>query len=327
MLAVATYRFAHAGGPSCKDCGNIMRALILTAAFAAPCIALGAEGFGAITILEGPALIYRASGRLHAAEGLRIDAGDIVETAGGTFVQLEFDDRTVAQFGPNTRVMIHSGAGRQKSERWLHFLEGWLKLNSLKRDTAAGPGFELRAAAFEIPAAAVALVLRTAPARVDLFVEAGSMRMAERVPGSRAVPLAVSVNAGEFYQRKPPARGVVTGGVSQAFLADMPRAFRDSLPLRADRFRDHAPEPRSAPDFGYADVAPWLQAEPSVRRPLMQRWRGKAREPAFRAGLVANLAAHPEWDPILFPEKYRPKPRVEAQSAAAGARAPSAASP
>jgi hypothetical protein len=54
-------------------------------------------------------------------------------------------------------------------------------------------------------------------------------------------------------------------------------------------------------------VEHWLKAESSVRRPLMQRWRGKVREPAFRNALVANLSAHPEWDPILFPEKYKPK--------------------
>jgi hypothetical protein len=65
--------------------------------------------------------------------------------------------------------------------------------------------------------------------------------------------------------------------------------------------------PKAAPDFSYADVEPWLKAEPALRKPLVQRWRAKAREPAFRAALVSNLKAHPEWDPILFPEKYLPK--------------------
>lgn len=128
-----------------------MRALILAAAIAAPCIAVGADGLGAITILEGPALIYRASGRLHAAEGLRLAAGDIVETAAGTFVQLELTDHSVAQLGPATRVMLNASAGRQKPERWFHIVTGWVKLNAVKRDPAAAPGFDLRAAAFEIP--------------------------------------------------------------------------------------------------------------------------------------------------------------------------------
>jgi hypothetical protein len=62
-----------------------------------------------------------------------------------------------------------------------------------------------------------------------------------------------------------------------------------------------------------------MQAEPALRRPLMSRWRGKLQEPAFRAAVAAHMSAHPEWDPILFPEKYRPKEPVRpAASRAAG---------
>ena len=67
------------------------------------------------------------------------------------------------------------------------------------------------------------------------------------------------------------------GTPPQAFVSEMPRPFRDSLPLRAERFRDRPAQLREAPEFGYADVESWLKAEPSVRRPLMQRWRVKAR--------------------------------------------------
>ena len=304
-----------------------MRALFLAAAIAAPCIAVAAEGLGAITILEGQALIYRGSGRLHAVEGLRLAVGDIVETAPATFAQLELADRSVAQLGPATRVMLNAAAPRQKPERWLYLMDGWVKLSSLKTDPAAGPGFDLRAAAFEIPANPAVLVLRSVPAELNLFVEVGVLRVAERQPGARSGSVAVSLKAGDFYQRKPPARGVVAAGVPSAFLGDMPRAFRDSLPVRLDRFRDRQVQAREAPDFGYADVASWLQSEPALRRPLMQRWRSKTREPSFRAALVANLPAHPEWDQILFPEKYKPKEPPAPGPAYPAARPPSAAAP
>jgi hypothetical protein len=62
-----------------------------------------------------------------------------------------------------------------------------------------------------------------------------------------------------------------------------------------------------------------------LRRPLVQRWRSKAREPAFRAALVANLAAHPEWDPVLFPEKYIKKPLPVRRDPVAATHAASAA--
>jgi hypothetical protein len=97
----------------------------------------------------------------------------------------------------------------------------------------------------------------------------------------------------------------------------MPRAFRDSLPLRADKYKDREVQPRAAPDFTYADVEPWLKAELPFRRQFIERWRAKARDKDFRAALIANLSSHPEWDPVLFPEKYLPKP-ASAASAASG---------
>ena len=49
-----------------------------------------------------------------------------------------------------------------------------------------------------------------------------------------------------------------------------------------------------------------------------RRWKAQARNPEFRKGLVVQIAAHPEWDRTLFPEKYLPKP---ASSAARNAQA------
>jgi hypothetical protein len=281
-----------------------MRALLLAAALIAPAWAIGAETLGTVTILEGQALILRGNGRMHAAEGVRLEPGDIVETAPATFAQVELADRAVVQLGPATRVLINATTVRQKTERWLYLLDGWIKLASTKRDSAAGPGFDLRSLTFELPAAAAVLVLHSTPAELRLFVEAGEMRIAERQQGA---PVVVNLRPGDYYQRKPPARGSVATSVSPAFVDAMPRGFRDPIPSRLERFRARQVQPKDAPAFAYADVQDWLKAEPSVRRPLMQRWRSNARDPAFRAALVANLASHPEWDPILFPEKYKPK--------------------
>jgi FecR protein len=284
----------------------MMRTLFLAAVLAAPCISLAADVVGVITILEGQALIYRGGGRLHAAEGVRIASGDIVETAAASFAQIEMADQSVAQFGPSTRLMISGPAPRQKAGRSIYMIDGWIKLVSPKRDAGAEPGFELRSAQFEIAPSPSVIVLRSAPSGVDLFVESGSVRIGERQPGSNAAGT-VSLKAGDFYQRKVPARGNVASVSPPAFVGDMPRPFRDSLPPRIERFRERQVQPKDAPAFAYADVEAWLQAEPAVRRPLMQRWRSKAQEPPFRAALVAHLSVHPEWDPILFPEKYKPK--------------------
>jgi hypothetical protein len=282
-----------------------MRGLFLAAAIiAASCHAAPVDTSGTITILEGDALIYRGMGRLHAAEGVRLVAGDIVETAPATFMQLELPDQTVAQFGAGTRVML-GAAARGKSDRWLYLLEGWAKLSGMKRDGAKGPGVELRSAMVDIPPNTGVVVLRSTPAELNLFAERGEVRVSERQ--ASGAPTVIVLKGGDFYRRKAGTRGAVNPGSMQGFVDDMPRFFRDSLPLRAERFKDQAVRPKEAPEFAYADVERWLKSEPAVRKPLMQRWRAKARETAFRSALIANLSSHPEWDPILFPEKYLPK--------------------
>jgi hypothetical protein len=38
------------------------------------------------------------------------------------------------------------------------------------------------------------------------------------------------------------------------------------------------------------------------------RWRALAQQPEFRKGLIATLKQHPEWERVLFPEKFAVKP-------------------
>lgn len=305
-----------------------MRAWLFAVAIALACAPVHAQApgteLGAITILEGQALIYRGSGRVHAAEGVRLASGDIVETGADTFLQVEVGDGSVLQLGPSTRLLMQAAAVRGKPARWLYLMGGWVKLASAKRDAAAGPGFALRAPSFEIAPNAAVWVLNSTAAETMLFVETGEVRLGERQQGA---PVEVALRSGSFYQRKPPARGAVAAGVPAAFVGTMPRAFRDSLPPRLERFRDRRVAPREATPFAYADVEVWLKAEPSLRRPLMPRWRPKLGDPAFRAALVANLSSHPEWDPILFPEKYKPKDPPVARGVDASGRPASAATP
>lgn len=286
--------------------------------------AQAADPLAVVTILEGEALVYRGTGRVHAAEGLRLAPGDIVETGGSTFTQVEWPDQSVAQFGPATRVMVSSPT-RGKAERWLYLMEGWAKLAGAPRsEGGAANGVHLRAPLFELPASPGVVVLRSTPTEVSIFVERGEARLGERQ--ASGAPAQVALKAGDFYRRKGTARSAVSTRPAQDFVAEVPSFFRDSLPLRLERFRDRPVQPRQAQDFAYADVERWLKAEPSVRRPLMQRWRVKAREPAFRAALNANLGAHPEWDPILFPEKYKPKEPSMPRPAIASQRPSSASS-
>jgi hypothetical protein len=102
----------------------------------------------------------------------------------------------------------------------------------------------------------------------------------------------------------------------------MPRAFADTLPLRAKRFQDSPVAPASPVDIGYEDVALWINAEKSLRPAFVQRWTAKARDARFRSALIADLRNHPEWDRVLFPEKYLPKPKPPATVAASASAPP-----
>lgn len=283
-----------------------MRALLIVAMLLSP-MAATAQDLGTVTIMEGQAQVFRGLGRVHAAEGVRLAAGDIVETAPATFAQIELLDRSVLQLGPSTRLMFQPGTQRPKTEQGLYLLDGWLKRIAGKRENTSQPGLDLRAPSFELPDSAAVAVIHSTPSELRVFVESGELRLTERHERQKGASPAINLRAGSFYLRKPPAAGTVASGMPPGFIEALPRAFRDNLPLRGERFRERAVTPRDAPAFAYADVEHWLKAEPAVRRVLMQRWRSKATEPPFRAALVANLSSHTEWDPILFPEKYKPK--------------------
>jgi hypothetical protein len=273
--------------------------------------ALAADVAGTVTILEGEALITRAASRLRAAEGVRLQQGDIVETGDATFLQAELVERTVLQLGPKSRVMV-GGPVRLKAERTLYALSGWFKLSNARQDGNVR-AFEFRSPLIEIGLLPGGVVMQLKTNEATLFAERGDLKLIER-PGSAAV----GVRQGHVYRRTAGARGAMGGTAPAAFVAEMPKAFRDSLPLRADKYREREVQPRPAPDFAYAEVEPWLKAESPFRRQFVTLWRGKARNSAFRSALIANLSSHPEWDPVLFPEKYLPKPAPVASAPAAG---------
>ncbi|HTP73028.1 MAG TPA: hypothetical protein VML58_12475 [Burkholderiaceae bacterium] len=287
--------------------------LLLWAALMAAGSAAAADVAGTITILEGDALITRGAGRWRAAEGVRVQQGDIVETGDGGFAQIELIEQTVLSVGPHAHVMI-GGPVRLKADRTLYALGGWLKLTNARKDGNAR-AFDFRSPLLEIGLLPGVVVMQLKAGEATLFVERGDIKLTERPANA-----AIGVRQGQTYRRPPgTTRGTLGGSPPPQFLADLPRAFRDSLPLRADKYKEREVQPKPAPDFTYADVEPWLKAESPFRRQFIERWRSKAREPAFRSALIANLSSHPEWDPVLFPEKYLPKDPAKAASAASAA--------
>jgi len=290
---------------------------MLAAAFAAaaclvgPAIAAGAEAPAVITLVEGPAALLRTAGRFALAEGVRVQGGDIVEVPEKSLVQIEFADGTRLSLGPQSRfhVAVLAGAGaagrgaKGAASSDLYLLQGWTKLALAP---SAAP-VRLTTPLFGLGTADAVAVLQVQSAEASVFVERGGLRLSEGfVKATPASP--VGLGAGQFYTRKADQKGVLQARPAPDFLAGMPRHYRDNLPERLARFKDRDVSPRRLGDLAYQDVEPWLKGPPELRRPMMQRLRARAQDPEFRKALIENMRFHPEWDRILFPDKYKPKP-------------------
>lgn len=246
-----------------------------------------------ITIVEGEAVLLDGVRRLAAAPGVRVNAGTLVETGAGTgLLRLEWADRSAADLGPATKAMVQPPgfAARNGKPPALYLLQGWAKL-SAGGEASGGlvtPAFDL------LPLAGVAVVHAARP-QASAFAETGTLELAER-PGAKRHALPAGGWWGGRVEARPPSE----------WMGRVPRAFRDTLPLRADTFKGRAVTPAPLPPPTYDALADWLSAEPALRRDFPRRFEPLAQDPAFRRALQARLSAHPEWGRILNPPEPRP---------------------
>lgn len=267
-----------------------------------------AATIGVLTIADGEVSVLRDSRRFAAAEGLRLRSDDIVRTGQATqVVRVELDDGTALDLGPATQVLLRPRAESGRSAA-PYLLQGWAKLSVPAKSTLAAALATPRLEASGISGIAV---VRTDGNMVWLFVEAGSARA--RPHGAAPEAAEQTLAEGDSFTQRGTEPGQASRHAPPAELrAQMPRAFADSLPRRAQRFVDMVTEPSGITDAAYEEVAPWLNAEAAVRAGFVQRFAAFARQPKARAALVADLKLHPEWRPVLFPDPPRPKAPVVA---------------
>jgi hypothetical protein len=261
---------------------------------------LAADGAAIAGIVEGSVTLVRQTTRYTLAEGVALRPEDIVETAPGAFVQIEFEDGAIVGLGEGSRVILQPRLARLKPETLprLYLLEGWVKVTP-----AAKPGttFNFLTARLEVGTQSATVVTLSRPNEYVMFVESGTARLNER-DGARA---SLSLKAGDFASRAPGAeKPAVRTNVPADFLSRMPRFYRDRLPARAAVFAKRNIAPKQQDAVAYADVTHWLHAEPAIRLPLSRQWRSRATDKRFRAEIVANLSAHMEWEPVVFPERF-----------------------
>jgi hypothetical protein len=272
------------------------------------------KGLAVVTIVEGDVHLVRQTTRYRLVEGVRLQPDDLVETPEHSFAQIEFGDGAVLEVAPGSRLMIQPRWVSRKAGPPVrgYLLAGWYKFTH--PGTAA---FELLAPKWSLvvdgPAdgkpqgrsTVVLSVLSAAagqPLALTAFIEAGEFRVTEREQAPRVWQL----KADDFFVQRGEERSLLLRKPSPEFLAQMPVVFRDTLPPRANRFANREEPPPPQGDVQYAEMQPWMKGEWPLRQHLLQRLRGRAQDPGFRAGLVANLAEHPEWERVLFPERFQP---------------------
>ena len=230
--------------------------LLLAALGAAGGAVAAVDVAGTVTILEGEALITRAAGRLRAAEGVRLQVGDIVETGDGTFMQVELVDQTVLQIGPKARIMVGGPCpveGRPYVVRVERLVQVEQRAQGRQRAHVRVPlAIDRDRAAARCGGDATQDQRGDVVRRTGRPQAGGASGRGRRSACARARPIAArpAHAARSAARRRRPS------------WPRCRRRFAIRCRLRADKYREREVQPRAAPDFAYADVEPWLKAEP-----------------------------------------------------------------
>jgi hypothetical protein len=284
-----------------------------TLTFAAGPVAGGdqhARSVAVAGIVEGAAVLIRQSTRFGLPEGVKLSGDDIVEAAVGSYVQIEFSDGVMLSLADGARVMLQPRWAQRRAAALApraYVLEGWVKLSMPVPTPADAAALWLSsapslasvpnpAAKADRPATAV---IRLTPPDFAVFVESGRFVLTDRLDAQRNSNLV----ANEFVWRQGSTKQQQAQKPSAEFVAALPPLFRDALPARASKFADRVVLPKPLGDISYTDVSGWMRGEPGLRAQLVERWRGRAADPAFRAAVQANLAQHPEWELVVYPER------------------------
>jgi len=270
-------------------------------------LALGSAASAAapalVSLLQGEATLVRQTTRYALAEGVALADGDIVETGPEALMQIEFDDGTIVAISEKGRLLLKPQITAPKTTSappQFYLLEGWIKWTTVPKAPAES---DFLAPAFEVVSPGATIVARVRAKGYELFVESGSGRLIARGAAS-------GLKANDFVNQAANADKPTIGALGGEFLQLLPIPFRDRLPTRAALFAGRIVAPRPIAPITYADVSPWLHAEPGIRLALSKQWRSRAADRAFRAEVAANLGAHTEWERVLYPERFLPKKPV-----------------
>ena len=272
---------------------------------------LMANAAGLLTILDGDAMLVQGTQAQAAAEGVQVADQALLRTGATTkLLRLEWDDGSVVDLGPDTQVMLSPTAFglRNKRPPSIYLLKGWAKQSS---KAAGAPAAGLVTPRLDVQPFQGVLVAFVGADESWAFVEAGSAQIQERDGAGQKLTL----KNGEVYQRPANGKGSVAPRPTPAQTQRVPRGFRDTLPLRAAAFKDRKVEAKPLPGPSVADLHDWFAAELPLRKEFPRRFAPRVQESSFRGELIRQFGDHPEWVPVLYPERLqKPDPATRSKA-------------
>ena len=214
--------------------------------------------------------------------------GDYLETgsAPAAQAQLEFPGGAIVELGPSTRVFLYS---LKANSAVIVVVAGWLKA-----ETRSG-SWDFISHLASVSTKSGSILLHVTANAADAFVERGAAQV------SAGTPAPISSSAEKmFFTRRAGKPAAAAGRPSAEFVGAMPVSFRDVLPPRLDQFAGKKPpEPKAERDAAWSDVAPLLTVPAPSRAGLMERFKPRLKDRAFRQAIEAHIAELPEWKAAL----------------------------
>jgi hypothetical protein len=269
------------------------------ACLAMTAVPAAAADAGIVTIVEGAARVLRGAVWYKLLPGAVFQDGDIIDAGDRTQVQVELTTGgALNMVGPASLYAAAIPVRGEKLEGPMEFAldRGWLKFVAM-----APASTRLRVPAALLSFNEATIVARQEARMLEVFVESGSARIVETSRTGRD-GLAHDAKSGEYWSRDGDKPMVSERRAPVKFVASMPRHLIERLASLAAKFKGKKTPLPVDREITLAEADPWLTGP--YRRAFARRLAGRLADPAFRKAVEANVAAYPEWDRILHPEKY-----------------------
>ncbi|HEY3179035.1 MAG TPA: FecR domain-containing protein [Casimicrobiaceae bacterium] len=278
---------------------------------------------GVVTIAEGPARVLRGTVWYMLAAGAPFQEGDVIDAGERAQVQLELTSGgTLNVVGPAALFAASIPVRNDKQDAPMEFAldKGWLKLAA-----PVGAAMRVRTPSAVVTATEATFVARQDGKLFEMFVESGSARIAETTRAGRD-GVVHDAKSGEYWSREGDKPFVTERRAPAKFVAAMPRHLIDRLANLGAKFKGKRTPLAVDREITLVEADPWLAGP--YRRVFARRLSGRLADPAFRKAVEANIAAYPDFDRILHPEKYPPtQAGAPATPIAPPAAAPATAQP